>query len=312
MTTDIEPRLRMLLHSTGEAIEPPLDLVERGLARGPRVRRRRRMGRIIAAAVAIVAVATASAVVPRASDTSSGSAVGTRTVPGVSTPLHLPPPVGDSTEPIDGRGAAAILLSLLPDGTAWNHGGQDDPGTPSPGTPVVYAYTTYDDGGGPVQVGVNYDHGWCLTWSCAEEFEAKNGKPAESASARREAIAGHIFGCASMSGPCEQRDLADGSRLLILAPEADHDGLTQGVQLVRKDGTRIAVFQTTTLTDYASGLGKTFTAARDDLPLSVDQLVAIATSRLWQDQVSDSVLAAGETLEPFHLLDNGIADGSAR
>jgi Glyoxalase-like domain len=45
------------------------------------------------------------------------------------------------------------------DGTAWNHGGQDDPGIPSPGTPVVYACTTYDGGDGPVQVGVNYDHG---------------------------------------------------------------------------------------------------------------------------------------------------------
>jgi hypothetical protein len=150
-------------------------------------------------------------------------------------------------------------------------------------------------------------------WSCAEEFEAKNGKPAESQSARREAIAGHVFGGDSMmSGRCEQRDLADGSRLLVFAPEADHDGFTQGAQLVRKDGTRIAVFQTTAIADYGSGLGKTFTVVRDDLPLSVDQLVTIATSRPWRDQVSDSVLAAGETLESFHLLDNGIADCSAR
>lgn len=300
MTTDIEPRLRGFLHSIGEAIQPPVDLVERGLARGQRVRRRRRVGRVTAAAVAVVVVVTGSAVVVRGSDTSSGAAIGGWTVSAVSTPLHLPPPVGDTTEPIDGRSAAVILLSLLPAGTAWNHGGQDDPGIlHDPGAPAVYAYTTYDDGGGPVQVDVNYDHGWCLTWSCAEQFEAEHGKPVESDSARRQAIAGHIFGCAMMSGTrCEQRDLADGSRLLLLLPPtADHDGLRQGVQLVRKDGTRIAAYQT--ITDYASSNGMTFTAAQADLPLSVDQLVAIVTSPLWRDRVPGSVSAIGETLESF-------------
>lgn len=298
-TTDIEPRLRALLHCAGEAIQPPADLVERGLQRGQRVRRRRRVGRVTAAAVAVVVVVTGSAVVVRGSATSSGSAFGGWSVSAVSTPLHLPPPAGD-TEPIAARSAAVILLSLLPAGTAWNHGGQDDPGIlHDPGAPAVYAYTTYDDGNGPVQVDVNYDHGWCLTWSCAEQFEVEHGKPTEADSARRQAIAGHIFGCAVMSGSrCEQRDLADGSRLLLFPPKADHEGLRQGVQLVRKDGTRIAAYQT--ITDYASGNGKTFTATQADLPLSVDQLVAIVTSPLWRDQVPVSVSAAGEALEPFH------------
>jgi hypothetical protein len=311
VTTDIEPRLRALLHSTGDTIHPPVDLVERGLERGQRVRRWRRMGRVTAAAVAVVVVVTGSAVVVRGSDTDS--AFGGWTVSGVSTPLHLPPPAGNTTEPIAARSAAVILLSLLPAGTAWNHGGQDDPGIlHDPGAPAVYAYTTYDDGDGPVQVGVNHDHGWCLTWSCAEQFEAEHGKPTESESARRQATAGHIFGCATRGEQCEQRDLKDGSRLLIFAPRADHRGLTQTVQLVRKDGTRIAILQETAIPDYESGNGKTFPAARDDLPLSVDQLVAIVTSPLWQDRVSDSVSAAGETLESFHHLDNTIAGSSAR
>ncbi len=69
-----------------------------------------------------------------------------------------------------------------------------------------------------------------------------------------------------------------------------------------------AVSETSAIPDYTSGNGKTFPAARDDLPLTVDKLIAIAMSRLWTDRVARSISAAGETLTSFNLLD-GMAGG---
>lgn len=123
MTTTPEQRTAVLLDTATSGLAPDVDhLVAGGVARGRALRRRRRIGTALAAAAVIGTAASVSPALRGGAERA------------VDPPAAAPPSADPTTAPaerrfgIDRHKTAAVLVSLLPDGTsealdAW---GSDD------------------------------------------------------------------------------------------------------------------------------------------------------------------------------------------
>lgn len=271
--TNHETDLHRLFRSVVGPIDPPVArLVESGLAHGRKSRRRKRvLSSMVGATAAVTVISIGGFGLLREGSARSaplGFASGGSPSPG-SSPAVL--------HGLDARSSAAILASLLPDaGVTSGYGGQQVPQHPD-----VASSLSYDDGGGPVEVGVNYDHGWLP--------HEKNPDG---------------WNCAGFSGLCTEEALPDGSLLLVLGPHQENGPGTVmlGVQLFRPDGTRVAIHEI----NQIQREGKDSPITRPDLPLTADQLAEMAKSSLWQDAVPAWIVEAGLKLQPFHLVEERI------
>ncbi|WP_380285151.1 hypothetical protein [Kitasatospora purpeofusca] len=292
-------------------------LVVGAAEQGRRIRRRRRTA--VTGALAAVAVLTAGGAV--ALQPGDGSAAGGRIqaaagsasstseqpVPGtganagkVALTGHaalqaviqaLPP--GSTTSGYSGSSTVATWNDTVSSTTPWPEpgkfyaegiwGGPDRPGTRSRGT------LSYDDGNGPATVTVAVNGG---------VGDSDDGESSSRAQARSNFD--HEYSCAIPSDQyqhCSDTVLPDGS-LLFVTEQAEGDRLARTAELLRPDFTQVRIRVTNTVkrTD-APG----YTQTRSGLPLSLDQVKAIAMSTGFQEWITpEAAQQAEQAVQPFH------------
>ncbi|MFJ9089400.1 hypothetical protein ACIRL3_44010 [Streptomyces sp. NPDC102384] len=310
--TEFEHRLGALLDGYAEDAPAPTDtLVAGGLARGRRMRARRRAlwgAGTVACASALAAVVVVSWGAPNRAPAQAG---------GVTIPEFAPAAAATGAPPgktaLTGKEAVAELRDLLPKGEAtgarwWD--GNDDEARPTAGGRLLLdgAEVTVDVQGNFQLTGADG-----LTKDAARKAarsadgrqdgrQDKSGKvaPDKSAAAQRakeesksdgknirpatRAELRTFYSCAArtasdatLSG-CAARNLTDGS-VLITYQESHGDLVERTADLLRKDGTRV-VLTAANAADAKKGPASTATP-----PLTAEQLTDMARSKTWQPWV---------------------------
>lgn len=306
--TEFERRLGALLDEHAESTSVPTDtLVAGGLARGRRMRARRRAlwgAGTVACASALAAVVVVSWGAPDHAPAQAG---------GVTIPEFAPAAAATGAPPgktaLTGKEAVAELRDLLPEGGAtgarwWE--GNDDQARPAAGGRLLLD-------GAEVTVGVQGNFQLTGADGLAKEAarkaaratdgrEDKSGKvaPDKSAAAQRakeesQSDGKHIrpatraelrtfYSCAARTAPdatlsdCSAGNLSDGS-VLITYQERHGDVVERTADLLRKDGTRV-VLTAANASDAKKGPASTATP-----PLTTEQLTDMARSREWHPWV---------------------------
>ncbi|MFE2109669.1 hypothetical protein ACFXAF_27930 [Kitasatospora sp. NPDC059463] len=283
-------------------------LVAGAAERGRRIRRRRRAAAgTVAAAVAL----TAGGLLALRPD--DGTSAAPATVSVFPAPLPKPPSGPERQQPgsgadagkvaMTGRATVHTLMGTLPaGGTTSGYAGHfvaaglsPGPGTtPVPGGPnrpfvVSRGSLFYDDGNGPAAVTVTVEGG----------FAAQAAGPAVNPA---DAFYDSTFSCAEVNAAhvyqyCHDTVLPDGSRLLLIE-QARGEELSRSAVLLRADDTqvRVNVSNTATVADAAPPA-----RIRDGLPLTVDQVRAIATATGFQEWITpEAAQQAERAVQPFH------------
>jgi hypothetical protein len=258
MTSNIDEHIRQALRAAADSIEPPIqELVDGGLARGRRLRRRHRM--VVAGTGLVASAVVASGIVMAAQFTAGPNDVaaqGDETSRSVVEAAPANPGVGAAdvsaeVEPISSEDVLETLIELLPPGEITDSKAlpQDvvDGLRENPATIV-----TFDDGAGAANVSVTlYD------------FPTGGGCQHPSPNVQ-----------------CTEEILDDGSTLWITQRPTYTDGRQPALiewwaTLERSDGLQIDLRQNNAVGE------KDVPATRPEPPLTTEQMVAIVTSDRW-------------------------------
>jgi hypothetical protein len=259
MTSNIDEQVRQAMRAAADGIEPPVqELVDGGLARGRRLRRRHRMPVVGAALVATALLAIGVLMAPQltagqqevaapADDTSGLVVEANPANSGVPDNAEAPPDV----EPISSEDVLETLVELLPPGEITDSRAMPQYVVEGMGENPA-AIVTFDDGVGAGNVSVTlYD------------FPTGGGCHDPSPDVQ-----------------CTEKILEDGSVLRIgQGPEfidgRQPDLLSWGATLERRDGLEIHLQQNNAVGE------KDVPATRPEPPLTVEQMEAIVTSDRW-------------------------------
>ncbi|WP_129667770.1 hypothetical protein [Phytoactinopolyspora endophytica] len=257
-----DDQLKQAMRDTADAITPPInDLVEGGVARGERIRRRHTVKVAVGTLAVAVAATGAAFAVPQLADRPDT----------VASDDEVSMDAEPEGEPITEESVVETVLELLPPGEVT------DIQTHSLSEFGASFQLVYDDGHGPSLIqgrsGVSV-HG--------------EGLDSDEASAECGAIVN--------GGECDTRTLDDGTELIIRTgpyypqPDREPERLHWSVQAWRPDGLTITIGEINAPTEKESEI------SREEPPLSTDQLSAIVTSDRWP-QVDEEILQAAAERE---------------
>ncbi|MFE6872047.1 hypothetical protein ACFVFS_36585 [Kitasatospora sp. NPDC057692] len=291
-------------------------LVAGAAAQGRRIRRRRRTA-VTGAVAAVAVLATGGAVALQPGD---GSAADDRIRAASSTGHEQQVPgtgANAGKVALTGHAALQALIQALPPGgttsgysgsstvAVWNDlsFGADpwpEPGRPSaenfgpsPADPGVRSRGTlsYDDGTGPATI----------TVAVSGNIGGDNYYGDSTDQARARSHVAYDFSCGMANfvnqlQHCSDAVLPDGG-LLLVTEQAEGDRLVRTVDLLRADHTQVRV-RVTNAAKVAGASGYTLT--RSGLPLSLDQLKALAMTAGFQDWITPGTAQQAEqAVQPF-------------
>ena len=275
-TVGSEAELRRLFEAVvGGVAAPTADLVAAGLDHGRRLRRRHRQGMAMAAAAVTIAV-TGTVALALGSVAEHGHTAG----PATTSPATTGPATPEPMVPLEPRSAAALLASLFPaGGPLSNFSGHAEV---YPKQWFISGELMYDDGNGLVGISAGIGTSQVPPWGDAPEGQR----------------------CGPTLDTCDSQVLPDGSELTTFE---QHDAspswgsvpmVLRGAVVRRPDGLLVAVSEINTVNQEGHWSAR---PTRSNLPISTDQLAAIAQSPVWQKTVPISIAEAGQRLDPFWL-----------
>lgn len=274
-------------------------LVVDATGRGRRIRNRRRVlaGLASVAAVAVI-VGGASLLGADGHDADAPVATADPTLtPTSSTPPRLTWPSGDPV-PNTGRVTAAALLDLVgqvQDGTASQVEGQGSGTGIAPETWATFEWRP-DSGGAMTPVGINVQPAFDLgrqAGGSPKGYSCEEGQSIEAGSCTVvEGDTTPFFACHDDETACSSTR-ADGR--VVHSYESRHGKAVDRVVDVFDPASRLRVVIAST----SASERETSDVVRDEPPLSLEQLRAIATAGVWGEHMPRAYAAEGDRISPY-------------